>query len=402
MTAGRQIFLYYLCGVFAAGQLGKLAALAPLIAQDLHLGLAAMAGITALIEVCGALLGGTAGRLLPRLGLHRALGLAALSLALGAGVAACARTPGVLAAGRLLESLGYLAVVVAAPVLMARVAPAARQAAALALWSTFVPVGMAVGAWAYAHAAGMVGWRAAQGLSVLGGLALAVALHAARPRADAALPDGARHAAGSPKTGALIGTLVAAFGLYAVAEVGLLALLPSLLTQAGLDLAAAGTWTAVAALANVPASWVGARLLRREADLTGALLLSLGGSGALYLAAYSTALPAEARAGAAVAVNLCSGVFATLVFGLLPRAAGHDDRLALASGRLTQCGASGALLGPPLVGACAERLGWPVAGGVSLGLSLVALPLALWAWRALRALQDAPPGRTACDSPASC
>ena len=57
MTSRQGIFLYYLCGVFAAGQLGKLAALAPLIAQELHVGLAAMAGITALLEVCGAVLG---------------------------------------------------------------------------------------------------------------------------------------------------------------------------------------------------------------------------------------------------------------------------------------------------------------------------------------------------------
>ena len=51
-----------------------------------------------------SLLGGIAGRWLPRLGLHRALLLAVLSLALGAGLAAFAHTAWALAAGRLVES----------------------------------------------------------------------------------------------------------------------------------------------------------------------------------------------------------------------------------------------------------------------------------------------------------
>lgn len=108
--------------------------------------------------------------------------------------------------------------------------------------------------------------------------------------------------------------------------------------------------------------------------------MALGGSGLLYVLTYHEALPAEARAAAAIAVNLFSGVFATLVFALLPRAAGSADRMALASGRLTQFGASGALIGPPWVGAFAEHLGWQAAGTLSLALSALAIPLALWAW----------------------
>lgn len=384
MSAGRSIFLYYLCGVFAAAQLGKLAALAPLISRDLHLGLAAMAALTSLLEVCGALLGGAAGRGLPRLGLRRALTLAVLSLATGACVTAFAPTVALLAVARLLESLGYLAIVVAAPVLVARTAPAERQASAMALWSTFVPVGMAVGAWAYAHAAELSGWRWAQGLSVLAGVVLAAALHATRHTATDVMDRTADlHAQRGQRTGALIWALVAAFGAYAVAEVGLLALLPTLLIQSGMTLAAAGTWTAVAALANVPASFIGAWLMRRGGSLVWPIAVSLGVSGLMYGVTYHADVAAAPKAAAAVVVNLFSGVFATLVFALLPRVAGDASRLSLASGRLTQFGASGALIGPPLVGAVVEHLGWPAAGIVSLGLSALAIAPAVWAWRRL-------------------
>jgi MFS transporter, CP family, cyanate transporter len=395
-----RILLYYLCGVFAAAQLGKLAALSPPIARELQLGLAAMAALTSLLEVCGATLGGVAGRWLPRVGLRSSLSVAVLALAIGAAASAFAQDLVTLALARLVESLGYLAIVVAAPVLIARAAEGRRQAAAMALWSTFVPVGMAVGAWAYAWAAGAVGWRLAQALSVAGGLLLWVSLRAmaagdaATRRAASATSPTAPVAPAAPApppspgaTGALLWALVAAFGAYAVAEVGLLALLPSLLTQGGMPLATAGGWTAAAALANVPASAIGAWLLKRRGALSPAIAVamavSLGLSGLLFLAALRDGGQASTQALLAIAVNAASGVFPSLVFALLPLAARAPERLTLASGRLTQFGASGALLGPPLMGAVVERWGWSTAGGLALALSALAIPLALFAWRRL-------------------
>ncbi|SEK78241.1 Cyanate permease [Roseateles sp. YR242] len=384
MSSNLRIALYYLCGVFAAAQLGKLAALAPLISADLGLGLATMALLTSLLEVFGATTGGVAGHQIPRLGLGRSLCLAVLALALGAVAAALAPNAWVLAAARVVESLGYLAVVVAAPVLIARAATGHRQAAAMALWSTFVPVGMAVGAWTYSLAAGWAGWRPAQGLSVVAGVALWLALR----RADAG-QAAATHAEEPPPgaTGPLLWLLVAAFGAYAVAEVGLLALLPSLLHEGGLSLEAAGTWTAVAALANVPASALGAWLLRRYGTVSRRVALatglSLALSGLLFLAVFRSQGSAAWQAPLAVLINAASGVFPSLVFAWLPLAAGGHHRLALASGRLTQFGASGALIGPPLMGALVEHGGWSAAGLASLGLSVLAIPPALMAWRRL-------------------
>jgi len=378
MRARNRIFVYYLCGVFAAAQLGKLAALAPLISRDLQLGLAAMAALTSLLEVCGALLGGAAGHHLPRLGMQRSLVVAMLCLALGSAGAALAHGMPLAVVARLVESLGYLITVVAAPVMIALAAPAHRQAAAMTLWGTFVPVGMAVGAAAYAYAAGLSDWRWAQGLSLLAGLALAAALvgmHAAVPHAGPSAEPATKQ-----RTGATLWALVAAFGAYVVSEVGQLALMPSLLKEAGLSLAEAGTWTALAALANVPAGVIGARLMRHDGLVRRALVLSLLVTGALFPLVYQLGAPPLRLSVMAIAVNLASGIFASLVFALLPRAAGSPERLSLASGRLTQFGASGALIGPPLMGGVVEHGGWQAAGWASLGLSLVAAGLA---WRAV-------------------
>ncbi len=387
MRARTRIFVYYLCGVFAAAQLGKLAALAPLISRDLQLGLATMAALTSLLEVCGALLGGAAGHHLPRLGMQRSLVVAMSCLALGSAGAALAHGMPLAVLARLVESLGYLITVVAAPVMIALAAPAHAQAAAMTLWGTFVPVGMAVGAAAYAYAAGLSDWRWAQGLSVLAGLVLAAALvsmHAADPHAGP--PAGP---AKKQRTGATLWALVAAFGAYVISEVGQLALMPSLLKEAGLSLSAAGSWTALAALANVPAGIIGARLMRHDGLVRRALVLSLLATGALFPLVYQLGAPPLRLAVMAIGVNLASGIFASLVFALLPRVAGSPERLSLASGRLTQFGASGALIGPPLMGSIVEHGGWQAAGWASLVLSLVAAGLA-WRAAANGALSPAP------------
>ncbi len=162
-----------------------------------------------------------------------------------------------------------------------------------------------------------------------------------------------------------------------------------------MPLSAAGTWTAAAALANVPASALGAWLLRRHGALSRAIAVgmavSLGASGLLYLGVMRNGGDASWQAMLAIGINAASGVFPSLVFALLPLAARTPERLSLASGRLTQFGASGALLGPPLMGTVVERWGWSAAGGLSLALSLLAIPLALFAWRRLAQSSDENP-----------
>ena len=186
--------LLYATGLLAAAQLGKMSVLAPLIAADLGLGLTTVALAISLLEVGGAGLGALAGRAAHRLGLRRSLrcGLAALALG-GLGGALVQGATGLLG-WRLLEAAGYLGVIITAPVLIAHhsasggaTAGARRQGLALALWSTFVPVGLALGAWSAAGLAaadwGGTGWRGAAALG--GGLAwLLWALVAGLPLPD--------------------------------------------------------------------------------------------------------------------------------------------------------------------------------------------------------------------------
>jgi CP family cyanate transporter-like MFS transporter len=375
MSAGRSpwplVWLLYLSGLLAAAQLGKLAALAPLIASALGLGLTAVAIAISLIELGGATLGAAAGLLAQRLGLRRTLrwGVAALALA-GLGGAWAQGAVGLIG-WRLLEAAGYLGVIVSAPVLISLHAGA---------------VGLALGAWASAGAAASLGWRDAMTAGGLVAVVLWLTLWRARlpsEHADAPMTPAGTHIATGPTPA--IWCLALGFGAFAWFEIGVLALLPTLLVrEAGLSAQAAGQWTAVASVSAVAGSAVTAWLLRRGMDLRGPVMASLALPPLLLFGVFTPTPRAGVAIALAVLLNMLGGVFASLAFALLPRLAETPARMVRANGLLAQCGASGSLLGPPTLAACVQAGGWTAAATFGLLASLVALPLA---WQAVTAAE---------------
>jgi predicted MFS family arabinose efflux permease len=380
--------LLYLSGLLAAAQLGKMSALAPLIASALGLSLTTVAIAISLIELGGATLGAVAGLLAHRLGLRRTLrwGVGFLAVA-GLGGAWAQGATGLIG-WRLLEAAGYLGVIVTAPVLIAHhagMAGARVQGLALTLWSTFVPVGLALGAWASASAAATLGWRGAVTAGGLVGLLLWGVLWRARlpEHAEAPLARTEPPAPAAPALTPAVWCLVLGFGAFALFEVGILGLLPTLLVrEVGLSASAAGQWTAVASVSAVAGSAASAWLLRHGLGLRWPIMVSLGLPPLLLFGVFISAPQAGVAIGLAVLLNMLGGVFASLAFALLPRLAGAPGQMVRANGLLAQCGASGSLLGPPTMAACVQAGGWTAAAALGLVVSLVALPLA---WRAASA-----------------
>jgi MFS family permease len=386
MTAPRSpwllVWLLYLSGLLAAAQLGKMSALAPLVATALGLGLTTVALAISLIEIGGATLGAVAGLFAHRLGLRRTLrwGVAFLALA-GLGGASVHGAAGLLG-WRLLEAAGYLGVIVSAPVLIAHHAGAAGprvQGLALTLWSTFVPVGLALGAWASAGAAAAWDWRAAMAAGGAGGALLWLVLWRADLPEHAETPTAAPAARLTPA----LWCCTLAFGLFALFEVGILGLLPTLLVrEVGLAAQAAGQWTAIASVAAIVGSATTAWLLRHGLGVRWPIMVSLGLPPLLLFGVFTPAPSAAVAIGLAIVLNMVGGVFASLGFALLPRLATEPGQMVRANGLLAQCGASGSLLGPPTMAACVQAGGWTAAAVFGLVVSLVALPLA---WRAASA-----------------
>ncbi|MDJ0825494.1 MAG: MFS transporter [Rhodobacter sp.] len=147
-TDWRLVWLLWAAGLGAAGQYGKISVIFERLPEVYPDAGAALGFAVSLVGFLGILLGVVAGVLVARLGYRRAL---IWALALGAAMSVLQAPflplPWFLAS-RVVEGAAHLAVVVAAPTLIAQVTSAKDRGVALTLWGTFFGVAFAVLAWA--------------------------------------------------------------------------------------------------------------------------------------------------------------------------------------------------------------------------------------------------------------
>lgn len=370
------IFLLWFAGVLAAAQLGKMAALIPAMRADLGLTLTGAGLMISLIEAGGASLGSIAGIIAARFSGRAVLATGSTLVAIAGLASAAAPDAAWLYAARLVESIGYLMVVIAAPSLIAMTA-GRDSAAALALWSTFVPIGIAAGTVLSGLAASLINWRF---ILVFWAAVVLVTL----PR-TLRLPAMTEHRqTGFAVPPLAVWALALGFGFYTTLEVGVLGMLPAYLAEIwGFSIATAGAITGLTSAATIAGSFAAARLVGSNEDASRPLLLiaiGLGLPAVLFFPAFpggsfATHLSGTTVAAAVIAANAVSGLVAAVAFARLPmllRRSGVPLSLVTASnGVFAQFGASGSLIGPPLIGYVASGWGWSLVAPLVMGLSLM-------------------------------
>lgn len=379
------IVLLWLLGVLAAAQLAKMATIAPLLRDRFALSLPETGLLISLLEVGGGLFGFAAGLALGRIGCRRSLLGGMLMLAAMSAIEGIASTAGLLFAARAAEGIGYLLVVIAAPTAIVAVASDADRPRALALWSCFVPVGVAAGGAVTSVAAGLL---APGGVMLLWAALLGVAALAAF---RVPLGGGSRGPIALPAPGAWMATF--AFGLYTLFVCALTMLLPTfLIEERGATVAAAGLVTALASLSALPASVI-AMIAARSGTLCSRRLITVATPSLIATALLAPFVFAGGEsllvAGTiAVLAIALSGLVSPMMFARLPVLAGarapHDPRIATANGLLTQFGAGGALIGPPLGGWVVGLWGWPALGLAIAAMAIAMLIATIWAERIAR------------------
>lgn len=376
------ILMLWLIGVLAAAQLAKFSTIAPVLRARFDLSLSEVGLLISLLEVGGGLFGFAAGLALAWINCRRSLLAGVIILALMSLLEALAPDATMLFAAWAVEGIGYLLVVIAAPTAIASIADDRDRARALALWSSFVPVGIAIGG---AVAALCVPLLGVQGVMLWWAALLAI-MTVPLLRLRLGDDDGRRIVL--PDPAAWISTL--AFGVYTLFLCALIMLLPTfLIVERGARLGEAGLIASLASLCALPASGL-AILMLRQGGLPATRLLTiatpaLAGTALLAPLGFHRSLGLPATGILLVAAIMLSGLVPPLMFGRLPMLAGadspHDPRIATANGLLTQFGAGGALIGPPLGGLIVEGWGWAALGFAvaALALSMLALVgLAEW------------------------
>ncbi|WP_372070146.1 MFS transporter (plasmid) [Tistrella mobilis] len=364
-------------GIVTAFHAGKVAIATPMLQRDPGIDLAAAGWLAGIFAILGCLGGIPAGSLAGRAGDRPSL-IAGLALtALGAVIGATASGYGVLLVSRILEGGGFLLITVAGPAILNRIARPGQQDIVLALWSCFMPAGLALamftgplpGDWRLL-------WWGGAGL----GAALILAVRAvippaptrARPSWRPMLSD-ALQVVGSTKTR----LAASCFALYSLMFFALFSFLPVLLmTRMGLSHSTAGWLSALAMIMNIignlTAGWLLMRGIRRAALLSGACLI-------MGLSSLGIFLPVFDDIPTVLLCLLFAGVGGLIPAALIsagPTLTPSAPLMPLGIGLLMQGSNLGQLAGPVAVGSAVEAWGWPAAAGVVAGSALIAILIA--------------------------
>lgn len=358
------ICVIVLCGIVVAMQAGKAAIAAPMLQADLQLGLAAIGWLTGIFAVLGLLGGLPAGVWAGRIGPRTLLRLGLLMSLTGGVSGAIAQGYAPLLLSRAVEGAGFLLVTVAAPSLLESLTPPGRRDLVLALWSCFMPVGMAIIMiagpaldhwrtlwWACAAATAVMacltfvlvpdaGARSRQAWRELAADALAV-LTARRPLLLAAL-----------------------FALYSLLFFALFSFLPVLLMERmQVTHQVAGSLSALAIAANILGNLAAGVLLSR--GLPRALLLACASlcMGAFGCAIFLAWLPDIPTYVLCVAYSAAGGLIPATLLSTAPLAARRSAQVPVVLGLVMQGNNLGQVAGPIAVGSAITQWGW-AAGAV--------------------------------------
>ena len=374
------VFLILFAGSVGAAQLGKLPGALPAIRADLDFGLVAAGWLISTIVLIGALGSIGAGMIGDRFGHRRMLlgGAALVSIGSLAGSAAEALIP--LIATRFVEGIGYIAVISAAPVLIARAATDRDRPVAFGVWSFYMPFGMAaMVALSPLLISAFGSWR---GLWVfnaaLAFLSLLLLFYALRGRNFARVPADTRVGLGDVwRTVRRAGPWIVAisFGTYSLVFLSSMAFLPTfLIEREGFSAETAALLIGLAVFMNAPGCLTGGWMLKK--GVPGWLGVLAGHAGMAVCAAglYQADIPFELRYGLALALPVFGGFIPPIV---LARAQVHAPSAALYGttvGLVIQVISIGQLIGPPIMAALIAASGdwqsgaWLTVSACCLGL----------------------------------
>lgn len=385
-TDWRAILVVVAAGMAAALQIGKVPAAIPVLRAEFGFDLGLAALLISMLTLTSALVGMAVGLLADRFGRKRLM-LLGLGLNVVSGLLAVAGDGVVvLFAGRLLESVGFICIVVGGPSLILGLASGPKQRQAIALWSCYMPAGAAVMMLLALPTLEHIGWRGFWLLGVGLNLMVAVALwwalrgHPDRPGGRLS-PSSMLDAMRLTATSAGPALLAAIFGAYAAAYIVVLGLLPAWLTEVfGLAPGRAAALAGVAVGANIAGNLATGWLLNR--GLSRAMLFTVTALvvALLVMAVYLLPVGLGPRYGLVLAFSAACGIIPSACFSGVGVHAPRPDLIAATNGLIMQGSQFGQLVVPPVAGKLVEVTGsWPslLWGVVPLLLGVAVMGLAL-------------------------
>lgn len=364
-------------GIVASLQVGKVIIAAPLLRSDLGLDLASIGTLTAVFSILGVLGGIAAGGVISRFGARRMLLLGLAATGLGTVIGALAPGYAALLASRVVEGLGFLLITVAGPAALQRIVAAGNRDLAFAMWSCYMPAGMAIAMLAsQAFGDWHAYWWCAGAAVVLAFVCVAL-LAPASPGGASLSWRGLRQDTADTLGAAGPVLLALSFTLYSLMFFALFTFLPVLLMDhLGLTLAQAGLYSALASAANIIGNLGAGVLLARGWRRSTLIACASGVMGVVALLIFRSVLPAMPTFLLCVVFSAVGGLIPATLLGTAPLVSPRPALTAATVGLVMQGSNLGQVIGPVTVGGVIDRYGWGAASYIVLAAGLGGLVIA--------------------------
>src|SRR5712672_1620358 len=374
-----QVLLLMGSGVVAAAQIGKAIISVPMIRSDLALGLDLAGLIVATFATLGTTTGIGAGLVVSRLGARRSLIGGMGVIALGNMIGANAPDELVLLVARIIEGVGFLAVVLAIPSMLAQLVAREKRDFVMAAWSAYMPIGIML-MLLVAPLLPTIGWRSfwlANALAT-GSCAILLAIHA--PATPATAHAGAaRFFADALTIVRQPSCLVLAFAFFAYScqIFSLTFALPLLLTSAyGVSLGAAGLLSAMVLAVSAIGHLSSGLLLRAGVPIWANVATAFGFFAVSGFDVYGHLLPPQGISLVAALALGVGGLAPGAIYAAAPHAAPAPSVVPSTIGLVQQASSLGQFVGPASLGLWVEHFGWQAAPAMLAPVALLGLACA--------------------------
>ncbi|CAI1507710.1 Methyl viologen resistance protein SmvA [Serratia quinivorans] len=366
-------------GIAVALHVGKATIALPELQREFGRSLESLSWIISAFPFIGVFGGIAAGQLVRRWGDRRllGLGLAIVSVASFAGATQHDFTGLIIT--RVIEGIGFVIVVVAAPTVLTRLVAPQQRNLVFSIWSTFMPAGMALSLFFGPHFAGwQQSWIAGGTLTLLAALLLPFTTQRSVITSATATTLRLRQAllriirARQPLLLALI------FTTYNLQFFAVMAFLPIFLMQRiGLTLVAAGGVSAAVIAVNILGNLFAGVLLSRGVrvrDLLAlaSLLMGLAGTGV-----FLSATPNAMLIPLCLLFSAIGGMLPATILAATPAAAPEPTLIPLSLGLVMQGIYLGQVVGPIVLSTLVAYAGWTAPAGLVLTAAVLGSILAL-------------------------
>ena len=380
-TSWLTVLLAISAGVLAAFQVGKVHIALSSIRQSFSLGLVSASWILSALSIVGLFAAIPVGTLGYRFGNKRTVIAGLLLTAIASGLGGFAPNLHWLLASRLIEGIGFVMVVVAAPSMVVEATAPENLRVALAEWSAYMPGGIALITFLAPLVLAHHTWRALWSCNAVILLVLAVTIglfaQGVRPTASKAQTRDPLNemrcvlAARGPVLLALI------FGMYTMQHLSVMGFMPTLLHERfQIPDARIGWLVSIAMASNIIGNLAAGVLLQRGVSRSRIIAITSIFMACMTVGMFVLPLTFTAFYACAFAFSCFGGLVPSCVMGAAPFHTPEPALLGATNGLLVQGSNLGTVFGPLLMSTIAIHLGWTWVPVMTGGAAVLAALLA--------------------------